>query len=163
VLDGKLDGGGVFSNPWDYKNIHKYAVDNPGDAGIYKADSQGGWIGITSKYWLVAAIIPNDAKVSTRAFYDPKQDSFQGDFTGAAQTVAPGATGTFSNQIFAGAKELGVLAKYRDGLGIALLDRSIDFGLFWFVAKPLFIVLDGIYDFLKHLGPSATSASPFSA
>jgi YidC/Oxa1 family membrane protein insertase len=154
VLDGALQGGGVFTNPWDYAHAHSHAVDNPGDAGIYKMDSQGGWIGITSKYWLVAAVIPNDAKVSARAFYDPKQDSFQGDFTGVAQTVAPGATGTFKNQIFAGAKVLDVLAKYRDGLGIPLLDRSIDFGLFWFVAKPLFVVLDFIYGHvLKPLGP----------
>jgi YidC/Oxa1 family membrane protein insertase len=153
VLDGSLQGGGVFSNPWDYKSIHKHATDNPGDAGIYKVDSQGGWIGITSKYWLVAAIIPNDTKVSARAFYDPKLDSFQGDFTGQPQTVAPGASATFSNQIFAGAKEIHVLADYRDRLGIPLLDRAIDFGLFWFVAKPLFIVLDAIYGVLKHLGP----------
>jgi YidC/Oxa1 family membrane protein insertase len=154
VLDGALQGGGVFTNPWDYAHAHSHAVDNPGDAGIYKMESQGGWIGITSKYWLVASVIPNDAKVSARAFYDPKQDSFQGDFTGTAQTVAPGATGTFKNQIFAGAKVLDTLAKYRDGLGIPLLDRSIDFGLFWFVAKPLFVVLDFIYGhILKPLGP----------
>jgi len=153
VLDGALQGGGVFTNPWDYKHIHEHAVENPGEAGQYRMESQGGWVGITSKYWLVAAIIPNDAKVSGRVFYDPKQDSFQGDFTGAAQTVAPGASATFSNQIFAGAKELSVLADYRDRLGVPLLDRAIDFGMFWFVAKPLFIVLEHIYSFLKHLGP----------
>jgi YidC/Oxa1 family membrane protein insertase len=153
VLDGSLKGGGVFKNDWDYKNIHQHAVDNPGDAGIYKLDSQGGWIGITSKYWLVASFIPNDAKVSARAFYDPKLDSFQGDFTGQAQTVAPGATGSFTSQIFAGAKEIHVLADYKDRLGVPLLDRAIDFGLFWFVAKPLFLVLDAIYGFLKVLGP----------
>jgi YidC/Oxa1 family membrane protein insertase len=153
VLDGALQGGGVFKNDWDYKNIHQHALDNPGDAGIYKFDSQGGWIGITTKYWLAAAVIPNDAKVSARAFYDPKLDSFQGDFTAQPQTVAPGASASFSSQIFAGAKELAVLADYRDRLGIPLLDRSIDFGLFWFVSKPLFIVLDFIYGVLKHLGP----------
>ena len=153
VLDGALQGGGFFTNPWDYSHIHSHAVDNPGEAGIYKMDSQGGWVGISSKYWLVASIIPNDVKVSTRAFYDPKQDSFQGDFTGPAQTVAPGATASFSNHIYAGAKELSVLAGYRDALGIPLLDRAIDFGIFWFLAKPLFIVLEGIYSFLKHLGP----------
>ena len=153
VADGTLQGGGFFSNPWDYKSIHQHAIENPGDAGIYKMETQGGWVGITSKYWLVASIIPHDAKVNARAFYDPKLDSFQGDFTGQAQTVAPGATASFTNQIFAGAKEIHVLADYRDRLGIPLLDRAIDFGLFWFVAKPLFIVLDAIYDFLKHLGP----------
>ena len=153
VFDGTLQGGGVFSNPWDYKAIHQHAIDHPGDAGIYKMDSQGGWVGITSKYWLVASIIPSDAKVSGRAFYDPKLDSFQGDFTAQAQTVAPGATASFTNQIFAGAKEIHVLADYRDRLGIPLLDRAIDFGLFWFVAKPLFLVLDAIYGVLKHLGP----------
>jgi YidC/Oxa1 family membrane protein insertase len=153
VLDGTLQGGGLLSNPWDYKAIHQHAIDNPGDAGIYRMDSQGGWIGITSKYWLVASVIPNDVKVSARAFYDPKLDSFQGDFTGQAQTVAPGATASFTSQIFAGAKEIHVLSDYRDRLGIPLFDRAIDFGLFWFVAKPLFLVLDGIYGFLKILGP----------
>ena len=152
VLDGALQGGGVFTNPWDYQKIHAHAVDNPGDAGIYKQDSQGGWIGITSKYWLVSAIIPNDAKVSARAFYDPKLDSFQGDFTAQPQSVAPGATAAFTSQIFAGAKEIEVLADYRDRLGIPLFDRSIDFGLFWFLAKPLFLVLDWIYGFVSNFG-----------
>jgi YidC/Oxa1 family membrane protein insertase len=155
VLDGELRGGCIFCthNDWDYPKIHEFAVENPGDAGIHKMESQGGWVGITTKYWLVASVIPNDAKVSARAFYDPKLDSFQGDFTGQPQTVAPGASTEFTSQIFAGAKELSVLADYRDRLGVPLLDRAIDFGAFWFVAKPLFIVLEKIYDFLKHLGP----------
>ena len=155
VLQGSLQGGCsfCFSNPWDYKSVQQHAIDNPGDAGIYKYDSTGGWIGITSKYWLVAAIIPNDAQVSSRAFYDPKLDSYQADFTGQPLSVEPGANASFTNQIFAGAKELSVLANYRDGLGIPLFDRAIDFGTFWFLAKPLFLVLDAIYGVLKHLGP----------
>ncbi|MDQ7250685.1 membrane protein insertase YidC [Dongia sedimenti] len=154
VLDGELRGGCIFCthNDWDYPKIHEFAVENPGDAGIHKMDSQGGWIGITTKYWLVASVIPSDAKVSARAFYDPKLDSFQGDFTGQPQTVAPGAAASFTNQIFAGAKELSILADYRDRLNVPLLDRAIDFGAFWFVAKPLFIVLEKIYGVLKHLG-----------
>ncbi len=106
-------------------------------------DSQGGWIGITSKYWLVASIIPNDAKVSARAFYDPKLDSFQGDFTGAGADRGARRHRSFTNQIFAGAKEIqraGRLSRQRWASRCSTA-RSTS-ACSGSVAKPLFIVLD---------------------
>ncbi|HVO03730.1 MAG TPA: membrane protein insertase YidC [Candidatus Cybelea sp.] len=152
VVGGTLQGTGIFSNPWSYPNIKKHGQDNAGDAGIYKQDTQGGWLGIADKYWLVAQILPADVKASGRAFYDPKSDSYQTDFTGAVQQVAPGASSASNYQVFAGVKEASLLRSYRDNLHIPLFERSIDFGIYWFLTEPLQWFLIEVYHFFGNFG-----------
>ena len=154
MLDGSLRGVGFFSNPWDYNKVKSNAKDNPGEAGKFKFDSQGGWLGITDKYWLVAQIIPNDAKVAASVFYNPTSDTFQADFVGTTLNVAPGASGAFSHRIFAGAKEVHVLTGYRETLDIPLFERAVDFGVYFFLTKPLFYLLDYIYRLIGNFGVS---------
>lgn len=151
VLDGSLRGIGFFGNPWDYSKFKSNGTENP-DGSKEQFDSQGGWLGITDKYWLVAQVIPSDAKVHASAFYDPKSDTFQTDFVAANLSVAPGASGSFSHNVFAGAKEVHVLTAYRDDLQIPLFDRAVDFGFYFFLTKPLFYLLDYIYRLIGNFG-----------
>ena len=60
----------------------------------------------------------------------------------APQVVAPGATGKSVSRFFAGAKEVHLLDRYEEQLGIARFDLAVDFGWFYFLTKPLFFVLD---------------------
>jgi YidC/Oxa1 family membrane protein insertase len=117
-------------------------------------NSSGGWLGFTDKYWLTALIPPqNDAiKAQFRHAIDAnKVDRYQADYTGAAVTVPAGGTAATSTRFFAGAKEVNLLDKYADS-GISRFDRAIDFGWFYFLTKPIFLVLVFFHSLLGNFG-----------
>jgi YidC/Oxa1 family membrane protein insertase len=130
----------------------KYASltpDKPADFG-----STGGWLGFTDKYWLTA-LIPSqkDAiKAQFRHAVDAnKVDRYQADYTGAPVTVPANGTASTSTRFFAGAKEVGLLDAYADS-GIPRFDRAIDFGWFYFLTKPIFLVLVFFHSLLGNFG-----------
>jgi YidC/Oxa1 family membrane protein insertase len=150
--DPTLHGTGMFSNPWSYANIKKHAQGAVGDEAVFKENTKGGWIGITDKFWLVAQIAPTDEKATARAFYDPKYDSYQTDFTGSPLSVAPGASGSDTTKIYTGVKEASLLSTYRDTQNIPLFERAIDFGVYWFMTEPLQWFLTRVYHFVGNFG-----------
>lgn len=111
----------------------------------------GGWIGFTDKYWLAALVPDQKEKVDTRFVHrtDGGIDKYQTDYLGAPMTVAPGASISTQDRIFAGAKEVKLLDAYKEKLGIARFDLAIDFGWFYFLTKPIFYTM--IW-FNEHLG-----------
>jgi YidC/Oxa1 family membrane protein insertase len=125
-------------------------------------DSVGGWLGITDKYWLVAAV--PDAKAALHARYSwwlqDQVDVYQIDYVGAAQTIAPGAQAEATGSLFSGAKEVVLLESYAEnfaGVEIPLFYRAVDFAgyvglpLTW-IAEPLFKLLHFIYRFVGNFG-----------
>ena len=122
--------------------------------GPVKEATTGGWLGFTDKYWLVALVPDQTAPMQTTFQHVAagKEDKYQADYLGAAQTIAPGATGHATNRLFAGAKEVHTLAAYREKLHIELFDYAIDFGWFWFFTKPIFYVLDFFAKVLGNFG-----------
>jgi YidC/Oxa1 family membrane protein insertase len=116
----------------------------------------GGWFGLTDEYWL-ASLIPNqtepvDARLTQVA--RPQGDLFQIDYTGGAHAVAPGASVSTSDRMFAGAKEVHLLDDYEAQLGIPRFDRAIDFGWFYWLTKPIFLILDFFYHQIGNFGIS---------
>jgi YidC/Oxa1 family membrane protein insertase len=149
VLGGTLHGTGMFKNPWSYSAIKSDTAENP-DA--FKETTTGGWIGITDKYWLVTQIAPNDAAETARAFYNPKYDSYQTDFTGTPLKVEAGGSASTDYRFFVGAKEAKLLASYRDAQSIPLFERSIDYGVYWFLTEPLQWFLTHLFHGIAWLG-----------
>jgi YidC/Oxa1 family membrane protein insertase len=116
--------------------------------------SYGGWLGFTDHYWLVA-LIPDQAKKVTARFSHSATggiDRYQVDYRGDAQTLAPGASVEATDRMFAGAKEVKLLDGYADKLGIAKFDLAIDFGWFYFLTKPLFLLLQYIHSLVGNFG-----------
>jgi len=64
-----------------------------------------------------------------------------------ATTLAPGQSHTFTSQAFIGPKRHDRLGKTAEGLELA-----VDYGVLWFIAKPLFSVLRYIYDMTGNWG-----------
>jgi len=109
--------------------------------------STGGWIGITDKYWL-AAVIPEPSTTVTAGFSHStadKADKYQVDYLGAARNLAPGTSIESIDRLFAGAKEVTLLDRYGTEIGIALFDRAVDFGWFYFLTKPIFLAVKFFY------------------
>jgi YidC/Oxa1 family membrane protein insertase len=128
-----------------YANIEKET------GRIREIKGDGGWLGFTDKYW-GSAIIPEqtegiDARFSASGTAQP--EDYQTDYVGPAIAVAPGATSTATTRVFAGAKEVATIDAYGKDLGIKKFDLMIDWGWFYFITKPLFRLIDFIYQFIS--------------
>jgi YidC/Oxa1 family membrane protein insertase len=114
----------------------------------------GGWLAITEKYW-AAAVIPDRSTAIMGSFSGSGGAPviYQAGFAGTeGRTLAPGASSEFTTRVFAGAKESDTLDKYQANLEIERFDRLIDWGRLYFIAKPMFRLLDFIYKFVGNFG-----------
>ena len=121
------------------------------------------WLGITDKYW-AATLIP-DTKATIQAHFSSTpvgtQKTYQTDYLGEQQTIAPGATGAYSTRLFAGAKEIGIvgvewlfweIVGYNKLLNLNRFELLIDWGYFYFITKPMFMAMDWLFKFLGNFG-----------
>src|SRR5690606_37046297 len=109
VIDGKL-------KEIDYDDLR--------DDGPIELSSQGGWMGITDKYWLATLVPDQDSNLTAnfRHYLADGEDRYQVDYLRPATTVAPGATVEVTSRLFAGAKEVRLLDAYGERYGIPLFD-----------------------------------------
>jgi len=115
---------------------------------------QGGFLGITDKYW-AATVIPDQAIPYQGAFTSQQSQAgriYNAFMQGAEQAIQPGATVESTQRFFAGAKEVATVDAYQDSLGIKNFDLMIDWGWFYFITKPLFKVLDFFYKLFGNFG-----------
>jgi len=117
-------------------------------------NSVGAWTGITDKYWL-AALIPTPTDQVYAVFGNTKTsgiDVFEANFTGAARAINPGQQVSVTQHLFAGAKTVPQLQAYQKQLGVAHLDEAVDWGMFWFLTRPIFQFLQFIYQHVGNFG-----------
>ncbi len=140
---------GVFND-----TLAEVDYDDLQEDGKVEKKSTGGWIGITDKFWLTALVPDQKAATDSRFFHSKAgdKDKYQVDFLGEAQSVAPGATVSNSNKLFAGAKEVKLLDGYRDSLGIVRFDLAVDWGWLWFLTKPIFHALEFFFHYFGNFG-----------
>ncbi len=150
---------GVFNNTLkeiSYKTTKNDGTNTPGGTA-FSETSNGGWLGITDKYWLNALIPDQSENLSGAVRYLPTElgdgHAYQTDFiTTAAQTIAPGATGDNLMRVFTGAKLIDTLDAYGTQYGIPSFDKAIDFGWFYFITKPIFFALDWLNSKIGNFG-----------
>ncbi len=120
----------------------------------YDATANGGWAGITDKYWL-AALVPDQSIASTVNFRHISEDGdhYQVDYvTHEPQTIAPNGGVSMSSRVFAGAKIVRLLDRYQAEDHIPNFDKAVDFGWFYFLTKPIFYSLDWLNGLLGNFG-----------
>jgi YidC/Oxa1 family membrane protein insertase len=116
--------------------------------------SHGGWLGITDKYWM-AALAPEQNQTITGAFRvtpTAQVNVFEANFVGPAQGLAPGGAISATTHLFAGAKTVPDLQTYQKTLGIPEFDQAVDWGLFWFLTRPLFTLVEFFYQHVGNFG-----------
>ncbi len=125
--------------------------------------TQGSWFGITDKYW-ATALIP-DAKSTTEALITgytkptgpASKESYQINYL-TPVSIAPQASHSIATRLFAGAKEVNTIEAYEKSQNIAKFDLMIDWGIFYFITKPMFHVIDwlatvfGTWGFVANFG-----------
>jgi len=112
------------------------------------------WFGITDKYW-AATLIPDksaqlEARFSSASLGNVK--TYQADYLGDAQTIAPSGAANVKMRLFAGAKEVAVVDGYENTQDINRFDLLIDWGWFYFITKPMFKMMDYIYRLIGNFG-----------
>ena len=114
----------------------------------------GGWAGMTDKYWLTA-LVPNQDDPFTIRYIASNRGTeplFQTDFMGASKTIAVGQTVSNTTLLFAGAKETVLLDTYAEQYNIPSFDKAVDFGMLYFLTKPLFNLLHYLFESLGNFG-----------
>jgi YidC/Oxa1 family membrane protein insertase len=133
-LDGRV-------RAFKYKDLSKKG------APPQEFDSAAAWTGITDMYWL-AVLIPDKGERIHAVYRDAKAgdlDVYEANYTGAARTIAPATQVTVARRLFAGAKTVPLLQAYEKDLGIGHFDDAVDWGMFWFLTRPIFIFLEFIF------------------
>lgn len=154
---GVFDGAANYDV--DYENL---AGEDPGfftnmfgtsaSAGTNSFDKDVSWLGFSDKYWLGAIIPVNNPKVVGK-FRSGANDVFQAEFAREnAQIIAPGKVLKTTTRLFAGAKETALLDTYKEQYDITLLDRAIDWGWFYWFEKPLFYLLNWLFQLVGNFG-----------
>ena len=116
--------------------------------------SSGGWVGITDKYWLTAFVPEQDEPIQAQ-FRTAQQGNvrvFETVFQSRPWTIEPGRSATETTHLFAGAKRNEMLEAYGEQLGTPRLNDAIDWGMFWFLTKPIFMVLEWFYGLVGNFG-----------
>lgn len=116
--------------------------------------STGGWLGVTDKYWL-AALLPDqservDAELRVRRVGEI--NVHEANIMGAARVINPGRQITETQRLFAGAKRAEILRGYENSLGVPRFDQAIDWGMFWFLTRPIFLVVEWFYGLVGNFG-----------
>lgn len=140
---------GVFGG-----KLKEVSYEDLSEEQMQEYKSKAEWFGFSDKYWL-AAIIPGDAKIDhvkfTHALFH-KHNHYQTSMVGNIETIKTNASSQVELQLFAGAKELDILDEYEKKFNIKLFDRAVDFGILYFITRPILILLHYFYGYLGNFG-----------
>ncbi len=115
---------------------------------------QNTWFGFTDAYW-GATLIPDQnaqIQVSFSSGSIGTLKTYQSDYVGQAQTIAPGAGVGNDTRLFAGPKEVALIDAYNQQFGLNHFDLLIEWGRLYLLTKPMFWSIDWMYKFLGNFG-----------
>ncbi len=135
--------GGAISTP--EKRYEKIKFKNMAAEPVSKK-VKNGWIAMIQHYF-VSALIPDKEK--TYHFYSKvlENDHYVLGLYGPQINVAPGQVQEAKIKVYAGPKEQKILKKVAPGL-----ELTTDYGVLWFIAKPIFWLLSKIHSLVGNWG-----------
>uniref|UniRef100_A0A7C1WUL9 Membrane protein insertase YidC n=1 Tax=Pseudomonas graminis TaxID=158627 RepID=A0A7C1WUL9_9PSED len=135
-------GAAMWTSSEPYKKVSMKDIDK----GSVKDTVQGGWVAWLQHYF-VTAWIPNKADSNTVTTRKDSAGNYIIGFTGPAMTVAPGAKAETTTTLYAGPKSQAVLKELSPGL-----ELTVDYGILWFIAQPIFWLLQHIHSIVGNWG-----------
>lgn len=135
--------GAAFSTPEN--RFEKFDYDDLADQPIDLTASDS-WIGVMQHYF-VAALIP--PRQESNRYYSLVLDNerYVVGYIGAAAEIAPQSSAKLTGSVFVGPKRHDIIQQVAPGL-----ELTVDYGVLWFLAKPLFIVLKWFFDLTGNWG-----------
>ena len=110
------------------------------------------WVGFGDKYWM-STIISNEKNTTVNTHTLEKngekiieiEDKYP-------QTINPQEDFQRTEYMFFGAKELALLDKYSSEKNILMFDHAVDFGMLYFITKPIFLFLQLLHKVIGNFG-----------
>lgn len=140
--------GGAISTPDQL--YEKISFDDIKDGSFTQENRQGwanGWAAMLQHYFVSAWIPERESIYNYYTKVLPNGNRHVLGLYGPQQTVAPNQQHKFNIQLYAGPKEQKKLAELAPGL-----DLTVDYGFLWFIAQPLFWLLDYIHQWVGNWG-----------
>ena len=122
----------------DFKELSKNSLN---------FSQEGGWVALVQHYF-TGAWVGN--KGDTNQYFLKKlgnQDVYLLGYTAPQTTINPGDQGEITTRFYIGPKDIDRLETIAENL-----DLTIDFGMLWWLAKPLFHLLDFLHDYIGNWG-----------
>ena len=135
-------GAALWTSAEPYKKVSMKDIDK----AQLKETVQGGWVAWLQHYF-VTAWIPQKGDNNVVQTRKDNQGNYIIGFTGPTLTVEPGKTGETSATLYAGPKSQGVLKELSPGL-----ELTVDYGILWFIAQPIFWLLQHIHSLVGNWG-----------
>ncbi|MDC0861072.1 membrane protein insertase YidC [Alphaproteobacteria bacterium] len=132
--------------------LKEYSYEDLRDDKRIKFSSEGGWIGMTDKYWQTAIIPDQNEQITQTYSYEYNQDSYQTNIVAAKISVGSNSQVSHNFKLFAGPKVVEVIDDYMEKYDIKEFDRSVDFGWLYFLTKPIFNVLRFLNGYVGNFG-----------
>ena len=112
--------------------------------------AQEGFFGYSDKFWITSIIPPRGKEFKTTFDYKNK---FRANYISSEGTeVGPNDAIEEKIQIIVAAKRVQVIDGYAENLNINKFDLAIDWGVMYFLTKPLFFVIDYFFKLLGNYG-----------
>ena len=123
----------------------KISFDDLGE-GDFRATVDGGWIAFLQHYFLSAWVADEG---DPNGYYGRKRNdgTYIVGYTGPLRTVAPGGTGEWRTRFYAGPKDQKRLERIAENLNL-----TVDYGFLWWLAVPLFSLLDWLHGLFGNWG-----------
>ncbi|KGQ70770.1 membrane protein insertase YidC [Chelonobacter oris] len=134
-------GGAYSSSETNYK---KYSFEDMQKANLSIATKQG-WVALLQHYF-VTAWVPNQHEDNQLYTSTNKDFAFIG-FRAPTEVIADGASQTISSKLWTGPKLQDQMETVAPNL-----DLTVDYGWAWFIAKPLFWLLQFIQSLVSNWG-----------
>ncbi|MDX2464819.1 MAG: membrane protein insertase YidC [Porticoccus sp.] len=136
-------GAALTSNDENYKKLDFEDIEDE----TFKETVTGGWVAMVQHYF-ISAWVPDQSISNTFNLRKlGSQDLYMLGFTSPQVTVEPGENGELKAAFYAGPKD-----QYRLEKISPYLDLTVDYGLLWWIAKPLFWVLYQLHMVLGNWG-----------
>jgi YidC/Oxa1 family membrane protein insertase len=136
------------------KGLQEIAYDKIEKEKLMSFKSQGGWFGITDKYWAIALVPEQKMNIETK-FSSTMQGAmkkYETGYLGEVKALAPNTSFEQTTSLFVGAKEVKTIQAYNEQGNIPRFDLMIDWGWFHFITKPMFWLIDYFHSLTHNFG-----------
>ena len=136
-------GGAVYRETEPYTKIEFEDIEEE----PFKEKVGGGYAAMVQHYFVTAFVPRGKGEYTYQGRKLGDRDLYTLGFTGPLVVVPAGSAGSVSAQYYAGPKDQLRLEQITEGL-----DLTVDYGFLWWLAQPLFYLLNSLHEYVGNWG-----------